>query len=57
MILKAICANCGVTIREGETIDGKVSHGVCLPCQKELYPFLFEPECPRLRLVGVKEEY
>ena len=36
MIVKTVCAWCGKTIKEGETINGKVSHGICPKCKKEI---------------------
>jgi len=36
MIVKTICAWCGKTIKVGETIDGKVSHGICSKCKREV---------------------
>jgi NMD protein affecting ribosome stability and mRNA decay len=32
MILKGICCVCGIVYREGETINGKASHGLCPQC-------------------------
>jgi hypothetical protein len=31
--LMAICCICGVVYREGETINGKASHGYCEECE------------------------
>lgn len=33
MTLKGICCICGIVYREGETIDGKASHGYCPRCK------------------------
>lgn len=30
--MKVICAWCKKVIREGELIDGQVSHGICADC-------------------------
>jgi len=35
IIIKAICAWCSALIREGETIDGHVTHGICPECAKK----------------------
>jgi len=36
--MKVICSNCKTIIKEGETIDGLVSHGLCFDFLQELYP-------------------
>ena len=30
--IKTVCCICGKVIRDGKTIDGKVSHGICDGC-------------------------
>ena len=32
LILKAVCCICGTVYRDGETVDGHVSHGYCPRC-------------------------
>jgi len=34
--VRTICAWCGCLIKEGSLIDGKVSHGICSKCKKEV---------------------
>ena len=30
--IKVVCCDCGKVIRDGDLIDGKVSHSYCEPC-------------------------
>jgi len=34
--VKTICAWCMVLLRDGKLVDGKVSHGICPKCKKEV---------------------
>lgn len=36
--VKTICAWCDKVMKEGETVDGKSSHGICLECLEKFYP-------------------
>ena len=42
--IRTICCHCGSLIRDGETLDGCVSHGICPECLAERYPDLPEEE-------------
>lgn len=34
--VKTICSWCKALIHDGETIDGRISHGICEPCAAEM---------------------
>jgi hypothetical protein len=36
--MKTICAWCTVLIKDGETVDGRVSHGICSKCFAAVAP-------------------
>ena len=43
--MRTICAWCQKVIRDGELIDGQVSHGICTDCLR-----LIEKECESVKV-------